>query len=185
MRAIWKRSDVEAGLVPIQPLHGGATEPVPVSRLAAPDAPAPGGDEAIARHLRLLNTLAKGLVAERSSQLRALRPELLSLLMLVCRELLGREVATDPAIVEHTLGKALESLRGATRVTARLHPDDIEWLRGTAADVAAGVELLPDPSLERGECLLDSERGSIDATWETQLRLVREALSWDTREADA
>lgn len=183
MRAIWKRQEVEAGLVPVQPLPSRGGDPQASS--LAPPGPSPSlSDETVARHLRLLNSLAAGLVAERAHQLAALRPELLSLVLLICRELLGREVSSNPAVIEYTLGRALETLRGATRVTARLHPEDVAWL-SSAADLPAYVELVPDAAVQRGECVLDSERGSIDATWETQLRLVREALQWEVPEGEA
>lgn len=184
MRAIWKRHEVEAGLVPVQPLHSRGGDPQAGS--PAPPGPSPSlSDETVARHLRLLNSLAAGLVAERAHQLTALRPELLSLVLLICRELLGREVSSNPAVIEYTLGRALETLRGATHVTARLHPEDAAWLSSAAADLPAYVELVPDAALQRGECVLDSDRGSIDATWETQLRLVREALQWEAPEGQA
>ncbi len=183
MRAVWKRHEVEAGLVPVQPLYGSEGERRP-GALAPPQPSQPMPDEAVARHLRLLNSLAAGLVAERGNQLAALRPELVSLVMLICRELLGREISTNPAVIDYTLGRALEMLRGATRVRARLHPEDVAWLGSISADLPAHVELVPDAALQRGECVLDSDRGSIDATWETQLRLVHEALSWEMPEGE-
>lgn len=188
MRSVWKREEVAAGLVRVRPLLEGLAEPqAGAAGVAAPPAsskpPSWTPDETVSRHLRLLNALAAAMVRGRTRELGDLRPDLLRLVLLVCQELLGREVAADPSIVEHTLRQALEGLDGATSVTARLHPDDVvflqeRWEALPPSERSAPLQLVADDSIRRGECRLESDRGDIDATWETQLRLVREALTW-------
>lgn len=184
MGSIVRQEQIAAGLVSVRPLlepADGACPVVAAASLPAAAVASPVGDEAVGRQLRLLNALAANLAHERSRQLSELRPELLRLVLIICGELLGREVATAPAVVAHTLDRALEVLGGAGAVVARLHPDDAaflteQWEALPVVERPEGVQLLPDSSLQRGECRLESDRGEVDATWATQLRLVAETL---------
>ena len=185
MRSLWKREELETRHTPVTPLYDTALlEPQVPETSILPGAAEPAADntsEAVARHLRLLNGLATALVRERARLLTELRPEVLRLTVLVAREIIGREVALDPSLIERTLEEALQRLNEASHIVARLHPEDLAFLRERAASLPEGqrgppLELVADESVARGGCRLDSERGSIDATLETQLRLIHEAL---------
>jgi flagellar assembly protein FliH len=62
----------------------------------------------------------------------------------------------------------------------RLHPDDLAHLQehqATWREQAAQLEFVADPEMERGGCRLDSDRGGFDATLQTQLSTLHEALA--------
>jgi len=46
------------------------------------------------------------------------------------------------------------------------HPDDLPWGRN---EEAKGIKILPDSSITRGGCFLETSFGVIDATLESQL----------------
>lgn len=185
MHPVVKREQITAGQWVVRPLLEPAEAPLSAVAAGTPPTVAPEPeDETLERQQRLLSALAANLVKERGRQLTALRPELLKLVLLVCQELLGREVTTPPAVIDHTLAAALKMLNGAGGLVARVNPEEAalleqRWSELPAHERPGQIRLVADSALGPGECRLDSDRGAIDATWETQLGLVRQALSPD------
>lgn len=102
----------------------------------------------------------------------------------VAEAILGREleVATDPG--RDALERALRvapMIDGVLRV--RLHPEDAALLdpgRDPQWSTASLV-LLPDESIARGDCVVMTDRGDIDATVSAALERVRSVLSGASR----
>lgn len=77
---------------------------------------------------------------------------------------------------------ALATLRESTKVTLQAHPADaalLETVRtelNQMGDVTVALHVVPDPSLPRGSCILHTENRVIDASLDTQLMRLGEAL---------
>jgi len=88
----------------------------------------------------------------------------------------GAEVA-----VEAVRG-TLELMRHERDVEIRLHPADAEQMRDLAPELAAGADGLEhlsitgDESLSRGDCVLRTRHGQVDARLATQLDRIAAAL---------
>ena len=73
-------------------------------------------------------------------------------------------------------------VRSARQVTLRVHPEDGALLEAALADLRATAELRgslhiePDAALERGDCIVISDAGVLDARIETQLLALQRAL---------
>jgi len=95
-------------------------------------------------------------------------PALAEIASLAAGKLLGEQLSTDPERVITIVRAALEHVLGATQVTLRLHPDDIELVQSAFPANPAGhapeIRIMPDPAIERGGCWIDSEQGKVDAT---------------------
>ncbi len=78
---------------------------------------------------------------------------------------------------------ALTTVRNQQHVTVRVAPADadaVETALAAMLQTAPGrtsfLDIVPDARLERGACLLESELGVVDASLETQLRALENAL---------
>ena len=72
---------------------------------------------------------------------------------------------------------ALDRARRARQVRVRLHPDDVAALAALAASpFPPAVTLTPDATLSRGDCIVESDLGTIDARVSTKLDALSEAL---------
>jgi len=77
-----------------------------------------------------------------------------------------------------SLERAMQLVHDKTRAVVRVNPVDIESLSTFAPSLAArigcaaGIRLEPDESLAPGGCLIQTERGSVDARLETQFEEV-------------
>jgi flagellar assembly protein FliH len=89
----------------------------------------------------------------------------------VARRILRRELTVDPdallGIVKAALGRV--DLRELLRI--RVSPADGRILEQHLAglNLPARVEIAPDPALERGSVILETTRGSLDSSVDTQL----------------
>jgi flagellar assembly protein FliH len=93
-------------------------------------------------------------------------------------------VHLDPAHIIGVIREGLAALPlAAGDISVRLHPDDADVVRGclteNATDRAWRIET--DPLLERGGCLINSARSTIDARLETRLARVIASLLEDER----
>ncbi len=122
---------------------------------------------------KLTNTLNEleqvyGLIATRAEQ------DLVQLSLAMARKIVHREVQTDRDIVLTLARVALSRLHPRAVATVRLHPDDYAYanthreLLGTSCV----VELLADPEIGRGGCVVRSEHGDVDARIEQQFSLI-------------
>ncbi|MHB8995945.1 MAG: FliH/SctL family protein [Armatimonadota bacterium] len=173
-----KKHDVDQLPMDIRPLYANSP-PAPLMAAVLPVAPAPVPEPAADRQARLLNRIVGELVRERERLLDETRPELLQISLAVAREIIGHEISIDPGVIDGTLRKCLGELHFASRVVVRLHPDDLAYLRRQPEgekDQTGEIELMADTSIERGGCLIESDRGGVDATIETQLRLLGQHL---------
>lgn len=77
---------------------------------------------------------------------------------------------------------ALAVVRNQKQITLRLHPEDLELVRGRVNDILAAypgvgyLDLAPDARLEPGACILESEIGMVEASLEGQIAALRSAF---------
>ena len=100
----------------------------------------------------------------------------------LARQIVRGELTTEPARVALVAHEALDTLLlSARHITLRVHPDDHALVAQGAAEVlvARGARLLPDASITRGGCLVESDIGVIDSSIETRWRRATASLGSD------
>ncbi|MFI5309063.1 MAG: type III secretion system stator protein SctL [Polyangiales bacterium] len=121
------------------------------------------------------------LTEERDRALAAIESQAVELALLAAKRVIGRELEQRPALVAEMVAPLLLRLRRAKTVTLRVHPDDRPALEASlaklrSAESSGALRVEPDPSLSRGDCVVHSELGSLDARIDTQLAALRRAL---------
>jgi flagellar assembly protein FliH len=139
-----------------------------------------GGKRAEAMLRRLAQTLEE-LSGLRDNMVRQTERELVQLSVAIARRILQREVSADPELTGALAHIALERLGGATPATVRLHPDDHAVVTAGQLVPLAGrqVEIIADPSVARGGCLVESEFGFINASVDAQVDEIARAVLGD------
>lgn len=86
----------------------------------------------------------------------------------------------DPARYSRLLETVDQTLAGWTWVTLRVAPESLDEAAEVVAtlqgNITDRVSLVPDESLQMGECLIESDAGWLDGRLETKLEQVRAAL---------
>jgi len=113
--------------------------------------------------------------------------QLFELTISIARQLIRREIKTDPGEIVAVIREAIQLLPVATnRVSIALHPQDNALLKDLFKTMN-GVDhwrLIDDISLQRGDCKISTEVSSIDATLETRLLSVTNKIWGGEREND-
>jgi flagellar assembly protein FliH len=106
-------------------------------------------------------------------------PELLKLALAVARKILRRELTVDPHSLLGILKAALETINQAEVLCVRVAPDDAAQISGKLAGLGLpdAVEVVADRTLERGSVVLDTRRGQIDASIQTQLAEIENGFA--------
>mgnify|MGYP006284197355 CR=1 FL=1 len=136
---------------------------------------------------RLVDTL-NGMAAAMESLDRELTGEveqrLAGLALAVARQVIRRELHTEP---EHVIGAIREALAvlpvNTTGIRVLLHPDDARLVRERLATPSgiANWEIVEDPVVSRGGCRVHSDTASVDATLEARIRRIAAAVLGDER----
>ena len=137
------------------------------------------GREAGLQEFRQATSLLEGVLDKLDAPFEeldeAVEQQMAQLAMLVARQLVRRELKTDPSHVIGVVREALSALPLAARnVRLALHPSDVTLVRDALAihDDKQTLRLIEDPLLERGGCRILSETSQIDASVETRLNAV-------------
>ncbi len=196
----WQPPDVSAALpvAPDEPARPAASEPLAPTpdqqaQLAALERDAftkgyaqgeragleAGAKRAEAMLRRLAQTLEE-LASLRDTMVRQTERELVQLSLAIARRILQREASVDPELASALAHIALERLGTTSPATVRLHPAD--YASVTSDTLAAGtrqVEIVADPSVARGGCVVESEFGFIDASIDSQMDEIARAVLGD------
>lgn len=105
--------------------------------------------------------------------------QVLQLAQAVARQVILREVTTDPEAVLPVVRAALQRLVGDGRpATVRLNPVDLDMLKEafSAEFQGSGLSLVADSSVEAGSCLVEQSGTVVDGGLASRWRQVMNAL---------
>ena len=132
--------------------------------------------------LRLAESIVDELAAARANLLQRGKSQVLQLAMKLAEQIVGRLASTDLGAAGENLKKVLKLAQPCGRVCIKVNPAQLAALHRHCADMlgplAGGgeVELIGDAGISPGGVKLIAPGGEIDATIETQLANVAEAL---------
>lgn len=113
--------------------------------------------------------------------------ELVHLAVAIARQIIRREIKTDPGQIMAAVREAVAVLPSAARnVRLHLHPEDLTLVREVmmANSDAAQWTLVEDPTLSRGGCRVSTDTSQVDATVENRIGAIASQLLGGEREYD-
>jgi flagellar assembly protein FliH len=112
--------------------------------------------------------------------------ELLTLAMTLARQIVRRELKTDPTQIIGIVREAIGALPVAAReVRVHLHPEDAAVVRQNLAPTESerAWQLVEDPVMARGGCQITTTSSRVDARLETRLGAILSELMGTERHA--
>ena len=109
--------------------------------------------------------------------------DMLRLVMAVAEQIVRRTIEVDPNVVLTTVENALQASVRSDSYRVSINPEDLEVVNAQKPLFIASISGLQnlsfdaDASISRGGCRIDSELGDVDATIESQLDAIRQALA--------
>ena len=113
--------------------------------------------------------------------------QLTQLAINIARQLVRREIKTEPGQIIAIVREAILALPSAAKkVYVYLHPEDVQLLKTklTGAEAESYWRLMEDPILSRGDCRVMTDTSTIDASVERRLSTIAAKLLGGEREED-
>ena len=137
-------------------------------------------DARVQSALTALHAATEQLHSQRDRWLDQCQSETVRLGVAIAERLLHRTLTTQPEAVIDLVRSALAWSVGADHLKVRLHPADAELVTSAAASLqtesCATLEFVADESLARGDCLVESSNGQIDARREVLTQRIADEL---------
>jgi flagellar assembly protein FliH len=108
--------------------------------------------------------------------------DILTLAKVMVERLVHHEMTINPLVIQASLKKALDYVVENSQVKVHLHHEDFELVKqATLKDPSllpgnTRVQLIEDPAISQGGCLLETDFGEIDATFENGRDLLFAAV---------
>ncbi len=110
-------------------------------------------------------------------------PDILELSVDIAQKIIKKELQQDPTIILENISEILKGLsKEESKITLRVNPAQVSLLKSEIPNVLnnigldAKVMIVPDETVMEGGCMVTTINGVIDATIETQLAVISEAL---------
>ena len=145
--------------------------------------PSPISDSLLQRERERLVHAVETLRLQSDRLAELARADTLEIAFQIARRIVEAELKTGPEALFSLVRSALKQVGEARRVKVRVNPTDGELLRspqGVAASLGpsiARIEIIDDASLQRGDCLVDTDFGHVDGRLSTRLGELKRVLS--------
>jgi type III secretion protein L len=132
--------------------------------------------------LQLWHAAVQEANAVRDRRLADSEPELVRLAVRIAEKIIGEELRLNPQAILSIARQCLQWLRRERSLMLRVSPAELSLLResiDSLREVAGphrSIEVIGDPGIGPGGCIVESEYGVIDARLETQIRSMEEIL---------
>lgn len=155
----------------------------PEGRLCGDDQAAAAGSDAARRQaLERVGEALQSLRAEASRLAEQAHTDALEVGFLVARKILETELRVSPEPLFALVKSALRRAGDSRRISLRVDPESAARLQGEQGRAeldgltVARIEVFPDPALQPGDCLVETDYGQIDGRLETRLGELRRAV---------
>jgi flagellar assembly protein FliH len=116
---------------------------------------------------------------ERDAYFQRVEEQVVRLTLAIARKILHREAQVDPLLLTGILRVALEKIGANTSTRLRAHPSDIGVWREYFAQAHENIsapELIGDPEIQAGRCVLETQLGTTEIGLETQLMEIEQGF---------
>ncbi len=118
---------------------------------------------------------------------KTVEKELVGLAIGIAKQVVRREIKTDPGQIIAVVREAVNALPvAAQKLTLQLHPEDAKLVKNSLAldDVSSPWNISEDPLTTRGGCIVKTDTSHIDSTVENRLAIIVATVLGGEREED-
>jgi len=136
-------------------------------------------DAALANERKRVAQALEEFARERKTYFERAEAEVVQLALAIARKILHREAQIDPLFLTGVVRVALERVAATSSVKLRVAESDVfKWRQIVAAlkGVQPQPEVVGDPTLPSGRCVMETDVGSTQISLDTQFREVERGL---------
>lgn len=138
------------------------------------------GFEDFDKVMRKFHSIIASLIAERKGILESSSGQIVNLVMQIAIKVIKRITDSQKDIVLENVNDALKRVKDKTQITIRVNLDDLDIVRHKKSDfisrfdVIENLEIIEDPNIGKGGCIIETNFGEIDARISSQLDKIEE-----------
>ena len=110
-------------------------------------------------------------------------PDILEISIDIAQKIIKKEITQDPQMILDKITEILKTLsKEETKINLKVNPSQVSILKQSIPDILsdAGLDariiIVPDETVTEGGCVVTTANGIIDATIESQISIIKEAL---------
>ncbi len=128
-----------------------------------------------------LEQAAEQMRLELHNAMAAWETHLVRLAAQLAQRITRRQIEVEPTLVVDSVQEILKATIGEDRINVHVHPDDAELISShlnfSSSNGQLPVLLTPDPELSRGDCIVTTSHGQIDARVDSMLDQLANELT--------
>jgi flagellar assembly protein FliH len=118
----------------------------------------------------------------KSGLVRAYEKDLLTTIFAIAEKVVHTHLALDETAVKDNILAALDLVAEKRDVTVKINPEDFEYVEKLRPELFSknkhikSIMITSDPAVTRGGCRMETSNGDVDATIESQLKIIQQSL---------
>lgn len=119
---------------------------------------------------------------EAAEIIAASESELIRLSLVIAEKIIGRSLEIDQHSILAIVAQAVENVRQQREIVLRIHPEDAKIIRENRRELLdmlgriKDIAIKEDGEVTRGGCIIETESGTIDASLDAQLAMLKQRL---------
>jgi len=141
------------------------------------------GLEQAKKDIEHINASLAGFLSAKQEVFEYIAPDILEISIDIAQKIIKKEIEQSPEIVLENILNVLRSIsKDEARVSIVVNPTQVALTRESlppiisAIGMEAKINVVGDDTIDVGGCILKTNNGMIDATINTQLEIIKEAL---------
>lgn len=141
------------------------------------------GLEQAENDISLLRAKIADFVSAKKEVFEYIAPDILEISVDIARKIIKKEVEQNPQVILDSIVDVMRTLsKEEPRITVKLNPLQVDLVKTelpeyiSSMGIEAKINVVGDDSIEEGGCILNTNNGIVDASLDTQLQIVKEAL---------
>ena len=110
-------------------------------------------------------------------------PDILEISVDVAKTIIKKELDSDPQVLINTIIDVLRTVsKNEPKINIRVRPQAVQFIKDTIPNITyqygidSKINIISDPSIEEGGCVLQTNNGIVDASIDTQIEIIKKAL---------
>ena len=141
------------------------------------------GLEQAENDISLLRAKIADFVSAKKEVFEYIAPDILEISVDIARKIIKREVEQNPQVILDSIVDVMKTLsKEEPRITVKLNPLQVDLVKTelpeyiSSMGIEAKINVVGDESIAEGGCILNTNNGIVDASLDTQLEIIKEAL---------
>ena len=110
-------------------------------------------------------------------------PDILEISVDIAKTIIKKELESDPQVLINTIVDVLRTVsKNEPKIVIRVRPQSVQFIKDTIPNITyqygidSKINIVSDPSIEEGGCVLQTNNGIVDASIDTQLEIIKKSF---------